>query len=498
MTGDTNKDADIDEAIDIDEALDALVTDAPPEPTDPVERISSLEIGPALAGAPVQSVGVDRPSSVEGALASKSMPAIDRTVVEHLSRAQRKPPVRMPSIGLPSSVDLKPVEVNPVNPRGATTPGWDASSAQTPRAASAHAWQTPSDGTTTGATTSAISCPSCRGPVDVRSRHVAVHRGAVRVYCSAACLEARDALPVQAQPVVLPTPPKRRRAWWLAALVVPVGVAAFFMVRENDESLVPPAPVAAASQVPAEPPATSLSDPQREADAALVAELSHDAWIHPLAGPTRRMPHNHNGAFGAERAGDRPPECVSGHCGVDLGYVWGEPIHAVHEGVVDFVQRGPNEERGGMFVRISHRNGTLFSWYFHLAAIPRSIQPGLKINAGDVIGLVGDTGIKHSEPHLHFALSVKTSKHVRERYLDPEPLIAIWPLWIPNENRVGGALLTTEEPGVPVRETAGSRRKKRKPASGAETTIATPASAAAPTSGEASPAAAPDAPATNN
>ena len=119
----------------------------------------------------------------------------------------------------------------------------------------------------------------------------------------------------------------------------------------------------------------------------------HDAWIHPLAGPTRRMPVNHNGAFGAERAGDRPPECVSGHCGVDVGHVWGEHVYAVHDGVVDFVNRGPNEERGGVFVRISHRDGTLFSWYFHLAAVPRWVRPGEKVSAGQVIGLLGDTGV---------------------------------------------------------------------------------------------------------
>jgi murein DD-endopeptidase MepM/ murein hydrolase activator NlpD len=486
MTGDSNKYAALDEAVDIDEALDALVSDAPPEPTAPVERISSLEIGPALAGAPVQSVGVDRPSSVEGALASAAMPAIDRTVVEHLSRNERKAPVRMPSIGLPSSVDLKPVEQTPVehhlvNPRGATTPGWDASSAQSPRVAAA--LQTPSSGTTT----SAISCPTCRGPVDVKSRHVAVHQGAVRVYCSGACLEQRDALPVEAQTVAIATlPPKRRRVWWLAALVVPVGIGAFFILRGDDDSLVPPPPAISATQLAAEP-ATSLSDPQREADAALVAELARDAWIHPLAGPTRRMPRNHNGAFGAERPGERPPECVSGHCGVDLGYVWGEPIHAVHGGVIDFVQRGSNDDRGGQFVRISHRNGTLFSWYFHLAAVPRTIKPGVKVNAGDVIGLLGDTGIKRSDPHLHFALSVKTSKHVHERYLDPEPLIAIWPLWIPNETRTGGALATNEEPGIPQRATGNGRKRRKARADKAETSSAAaevaPAAETAPATG---------------
>lgn len=102
-------------------------------------------------------------------------------------------------------------------------------------------------------------------------------------------------------------------------------------------------------------------------------------------------------------------------------------------------------------------DGTLYSWYFHLAAVPRRIVPGAKVAAGEVIGLLGDTGVKQSAPHLHFSLSVKTKSH--ERYLDPEPLIAIWPLWIASER--GGRPSNASEPGVPVRRTP--QRAKRKP-----------------------------------
>jgi murein DD-endopeptidase MepM/ murein hydrolase activator NlpD len=313
---------------------------------------------------------------------------------------------------------------------------------------------TPSTGVRT------ITCPACAGPVDVKSPHVAVHRGAVRIYCSAACLEARDPIVVDTEPA---EPPKRRRVWWgvAASFVVAGGTAAYFVQHElGVTELTPPAPTVAATHSVADPEPNAVNDPQKEADTALVAELMQDAWVHPLAGPTRRMPRAHTGAFGAERPGERPPECVSGHCGVDVGHVWGERIYAVHDGVVDFVNRGPNEERGGAFVRISHRDGTLFSWYFHLAAVPRNIRPGLKVSAGTMIGLLGDTGVKHSGPHLHFSLSVKTSKHQRERYLDPEPLIAIWPLWIPNENG-GGTVSTAEEPGLPMRAAGGGRRKAK-------------------------------------
>lgn len=372
------------------------------------------------------------------------------------------------SPGAPVRMDLEAAALQAMLPaRGMTMPGWDATSAQAPRASISHAMQTPSDGTATASTHGArIFCPTCNGAVDVRSRHVAVHRGAVRVYCSAECLDQRDALPAEAQTVAIAMPPKRRRAWWIAALLVPAGVAAFVATSElreaREPALAPPTPALATTIAPAPPTVKIADDPQHDADAKLVDELSHDAWIHPLAGPSRRMPRNHTGAFGADRAGERPPECVSGHCGVDLGYMWGERVYAVHEGVVDFVNRGPNEERGGVFVRIAHRDGTLYSWYFHLAAVPKSIRPGVKVQAGEMIGLVGDTGIKHSAPHLHFALSVKTSKHVRERYLDPEPLIAIWPLWLPDADGKGGKVVTNEEPGVPVRAAGGGSKRSKK------------------------------------
>jgi murein DD-endopeptidase MepM/ murein hydrolase activator NlpD len=287
------------------------------------------------------------------------------------------------------------------------------------------------------------------------------------VYCSAACLAARD-LPLEAETVRVTLPPRRRRLWLAAfGLLAAAGGATAYVLRDELRALreapAPPSPAIAVKHEPSSPAIATADDPQREYDAALTQELMHDAWIHPLAGPVRRMPRSHSGAFGAERGGERPPECVSGHCGVDVGNVWGERVYAVHDGVIDFVNRGPNEERGGVFVRIAHRDGTLFSWYFHLAAVPKSIRPGEKVAAGTVIGLLGDTGIKHSAPHLHFAISVKTSKHARERYLDPESLIAIWPLWVPNEN--GGGSLLQSEPGLPVR--GGGKRPSRASKSGA-------------------------------
>ena len=58
----------------------------------------------------------------------------------------------------------------------------------------------------------------------------------------------------------------------------------------------------------------------------------------------------------------------------------------------------PTLQHGGEFVRIAHRNGTVFTQYFHLAAIPRGIERGVPVKGGDVIGLLGDTGVKESAP----------------------------------------------------------------------------------------------------
>ena len=180
------------------------------------------------------------------------------------------------------------------------------------------------------------------------------------------------------------------------------------------------------------PPAPEYGPAWPPTEEDLLTDLGRDAWTHPMAGPYRRMPIRLSRVFGADRPGDRPIECVNGHCGVDLGgEIWGEHIHAAHDGVVDRVQRDPNEHHGGHYVRLSHMAGTVYTQYFHLAAIPRRLQPGVSVKAGDVIGLLGDSGIKEAEPHLHFTVSVRPTTESSERYMDPEPLVALWPVRIP-------------------------------------------------------------------
>ena len=84
----------------------------------------------------------------------------------------------------------------------------------------------------------------------------------------------------------------------------------------------------------------------------------------------------------------------------------------------------------------------VFTQYFHLAAIPRGVRRGARVAAGDVIGLVGDTGIGGEAPasraHLHFAFSIRPSTELAEIYWDPTPLMARWPLRVPPHGTVAG------------------------------------------------------------
>jgi murein DD-endopeptidase MepM/ murein hydrolase activator NlpD len=306
------------------------------------------------------------------------------------------------------------------------------------------------------------TCGAC-GLALSATRFVQVDDGSIFVLCSAACFRdvARES----------------RRARWAAlrrrvlqATVVLSLVGAFVAPHGGPPGrrrLAAPAPAPAAPPPPRAPPLPpgwyGPAWPPTETD--FLASLGQDAWIHPLSGPVRRMPRADSRVFGASRPGERPAECRNGHCGVDLGgEIWGEQVHAVHDGVVDFVQRSANPDRGGEFVRLAHREGTVFTQYFHLAAIPRGLERGAHVKSGDVIGLLGDTGVKESAPHLHFAISVRPWKDGPERYLDPEPLIALWPVRVPIEGSETGLVTTLARPGFPLGSASLLSANKRKAA----------------------------------
>lgn len=145
----------------------------------------------------------------------------------------------------------------------------------------------------------------------------------------------------------------------------------------------------------------------------------------PLDGPPRVV----TSGLGAAREGGR-----RAHAGVDFLSHVGEPVRAVADGVVQHA--GSDLESGarvdlpparaalvpehamgvrGLFVELAH-DGGYRSIYAHLASY--TVAPGDRVTRGQLIGYVGRSGIRTSDPHLHFGLFEGT------RVIDPREALA--------------------------------------------------------------------------
>jgi len=176
------------------------------------------------------------------------------------------------------------------------------------------------------------------------------------------------------------------------------------------------------------------------------------SWVYPLPGPTRRAPAVDDRLLAPEPAKNRPgPFCRQpGSCGVVLGgQLWGEHVYAVQAGVVDYARATGSDEGGGGYVRVAHFGGMVYTHYSHLAAIPKGIARGARVAAGDVVGLVGDTGTaaegKAPRTHLHFGFSIHPSVELPDVFWDPTPLMAEWPLKVPPHGTVAGLVSTVSD-----------------------------------------------------
>jgi len=88
------------------------------------------------------------------------------------------------------------------------------------------------------------------------------------------------------------------------------------------------------------------------------------------------------------------------HTGIDLSSNTGTPVYAVGDGIVS---RADNTARGyGNCVRINH-GYSYMTYYAHLSKI--LVVPGQKVRRGQLIGLVGSTGVS-TGPHLHYEVRI--------------------------------------------------------------------------------------------
>lgn len=106
------------------------------------------------------------------------------------------------------------------------------------------------------------------------------------------------------------------------------------------------------------------------------------------------------------------------HSGVDISGNVGDPVYAISEGVITEIKSTPLM---GQMIVISHTNG-MCSKYMNLSTeLPDGIAVGTEVEAGTLIGAIGETAIiECAEPsHLHFEL------YVNEQSVDPTVYVTL-------------------------------------------------------------------------
>jgi murein DD-endopeptidase MepM/ murein hydrolase activator NlpD len=134
-------------------------------------------------------------------------------------------------------------------------------------------------------------------------------------------------------------------------------------------------------------------------------EIVITGFVFPVADP-----HTFSSTFGAPRSGGRT------HEGNDIFAPMGTPLLAVERGVLDNIGVGT---LGGTKLWLVGESGTEY-YYAHLSAYVEGIHEGMVVEAGDVVGYVGNTGNAISTPpHLHFEIHPDGGEAI-----DPYPLLS--------------------------------------------------------------------------
>ena len=104
------------------------------------------------------------------------------------------------------------------------------------------------------------------------------------------------------------------------------------------------------------------------------------------------------------------------HKGIDIFAPRGREVVAVADGILSFIGDQP---KGGHCLWLTTEAGTSF-YYAHLDRWAPGLYEGMEVQAGDLIGFVGNTGnAKHTPSHLHFGINQN------DEMVNPYPLLAL-------------------------------------------------------------------------
>jgi len=136
--------------------------------------------------------------------------------------------------------------------------------------------------------------------------------------------------------------------------------------------------------------------------------------IHGFVFPVGE-PHTFGDSFGAPRMMGTTYEHA--HQGTDIMAPMGTPLLACERGII--TEMG-SDVLGGTKLWLKGESGTYY-YYAHLSAFVEGQKVGDLVEAGDLVGLVGDTGnAKGGAPHLHFEIHPDGGKAV-----NPYPLLKV-------------------------------------------------------------------------
>jgi murein DD-endopeptidase MepM/ murein hydrolase activator NlpD len=166
-----------------------------------------------------------------------------------------------------------------------------------------------------------------------------------------------------------------------------------------------------------EPDATGESVPGGPvlAPPEVTARLSGGGYVFPVYGPA-----SFGDSFGAPR-----PNIPSGwHHGEDIFAPEGAPLLAVADGTIHTVGFTPI---GGYRLWLRDEFGNDF-YYAHLSAYTPLAIEGRSVEAGDVIGFVGDSGdAEGGSPHLHFEIHPAAMLGLGyDGVVAPYPILVAW------------------------------------------------------------------------
>ena len=102
------------------------------------------------------------------------------------------------------------------------------------------------------------------------------------------------------------------------------------------------------------------------------------------------------------------------HKGIDIFAPKGTEVVAVVDGVISYIG---DQKLGGHCIWLTTENGASF-YYAHLDRWAAGLYEGMEVQAGDLVGYVGNTGnAKYTPSHLHFGINEN------DEMVNPYPLL---------------------------------------------------------------------------